>query len=116
MPTSVGGGWSDAPSMSLFQEGTEEYNSWIDVPNADADSNASSHGNTTSTPKSYAVFDATPHAPGSTRIKVHMYDVTPIAIAPFSSCTVDGPPKLQEEPVVLVSSREPSPNRDERRI
>ncbi|KAI5002232.1 hypothetical protein ZWY2020_026882 [Hordeum vulgare] len=88
MPTSVGGGWSDAPSMSLFQEGTEEYNSWIDVPNADADSNASSHGNTTSTPKSYAVFDATPHAPGSTRIKVHTYDVTPIAIAPFSSCTV----------------------------
>ncbi|KAE8804805.1 cytokinin-o-glucosyltransferase 2 [Hordeum vulgare] len=114
--TSVGGHWSDAPSMSVFQEGIEEYNWWIGVPNTDADSNASSHGNTTTTQKSCVVFDAIPQAPDSTGIKVLVYDATPISIAPFSCGNADGSPKPQEEPFVLVSGREPSPNRDEEKL
>ncbi|KAI5009171.1 hypothetical protein ZWY2020_010219 [Hordeum vulgare] len=112
---SVGGHCSDAPSMSLFQEGTEEYNWWIGVPSAPVDSNASSRDNTAATPKSCDVFDATPQAPTSAGIKVFVYDVTPIAMAPFSRGTA-GSPKPQENPVVLVSSREPSPNRDEDKV
>ncbi|KAE8796811.1 hypothetical protein D1007_28108 [Hordeum vulgare] len=52
-------------------------------------------------------------APGSAGIKIRVHDVTPIAIAPFSSGTRVGSPKPQEEPVVLLSTREPSPDRDE---
>ncbi|KAI4987322.1 hypothetical protein ZWY2020_020122 [Hordeum vulgare] len=69
---SVGGHWSDAPSMSLFQEGTKEW--WIGVPSAPVDSNSSSPGNIAATPKSCAVFDATPQDPDSAGIKVHVYD------------------------------------------
>ncbi|KAE8805347.1 hypothetical protein D1007_18586 [Hordeum vulgare] len=73
--------------MSLFQEGTEEYNWWTGVPSANAQ--------------------------GSAGIKVPVYDVTPIAIAPFSGGAVVGSPRPQEELVVLLSNREPSPDRDE---
>ncbi|KAE8804352.1 cytokinin-o-glucosyltransferase 2 [Hordeum vulgare] len=86
---SVGGHWSDAPSMSLFQKGTKEW--WIGVPSAPVDSNSSSPGNIAATPKSCAVFDATPQDPDSAGIKVHVYDVTPIAMAPFSSGTAGSP-------------------------
>ncbi|KAI4975137.1 hypothetical protein ZWY2020_048744, partial [Hordeum vulgare] len=99
--TSVARDWSDVPSKSLFQDGTKEYNY---------------HGNTTATPKSCVVFDTTPQAPSSTRIKVLVFDVKPIAIAPFSSGTIDGPQRPQEEPLILDSSREPSTNRDKEKL
>ncbi|KAI5012513.1 hypothetical protein ZWY2020_024779 [Hordeum vulgare] len=78
--TSVGGHWSDAPSMSVFQESTKEYNWWIIVPSAAMHPNASNHDNTAATP------------------------ITPKSF---------GSPKPEGEPVVLLSSREPSPDRDE---
>ncbi|KAE8793215.1 hypothetical protein D1007_32222 [Hordeum vulgare] len=52
-------------------------------------------------------------APGSIGIKVPIYDVTPIAIDPFSSRTAIGSPKPEGEPVVLLSSWEPSHDCDE---
>uniref|UniRef100_A0A453FHX7 Ubiquitin-like protease family profile domain-containing protein n=1 Tax=Aegilops tauschii subsp. strangulata TaxID=200361 RepID=A0A453FHX7_AEGTS len=116
VPTSVAGHWSDVPSMSVFQEGTEEYEWWISVPNVDANSNAPTHGNTVTTPKSCDVFYVTPQAPISTEAEVPVYDVTPTSVAPLSSGTADGPSKPQEEPVVLVSSREPSPDLNEEKL
>ncbi|KAI4987456.1 hypothetical protein ZWY2020_020256 [Hordeum vulgare] len=80
---SVGGHWSDTPSMSVFQEGTEEYNWCIGIPSAAVDPNASNHKNTVATPKTPKSF---------------------------------GAPKPQEEPVVLLSSREPGPYRDEEKV
>ncbi|KAI4988653.1 hypothetical protein ZWY2020_035893 [Hordeum vulgare] len=77
---SVGGHWSDAPSMSLFQEGTEEYNWWTGVPSANVHPNASNHDNTATTQRTQKSF---------------------------------GSPRPQEELVVLLSNREPSPDRDE---
>ncbi|XP_037414065.1 uncharacterized protein LOC119276981 [Triticum dicoccoides] len=116
VPTSVVGHWSDVPSMSLFQEGTEAYDWWISVPNVDANSNAPTHGNTVTTPKSCDVFYVTPQAPISTEAEVLVYDVTPISVAPLSSGTADGPSKPREELVVLVSSREPSPVLNEEKL
>ncbi|XBI65622.1 hypothetical protein VPH35_045431 [Triticum aestivum] len=112
MPTSVAGHWSDVPSMSVFQEGTEEYEWWISVLNVDANSNAPTHGNTVTTPKSCDVFYVTPQAPISTEAEVLVYDVTPTSMAPLSN----GPSKPQEEPVVLVSNREPSADLNEEKL
>ncbi|VAH08510.1 uncharacterized protein [Triticum aestivum] len=114
--TSVTGHWSDAPSMCLFQEGTEEYDWWISVQSQDPNSNAPTHGNTATTPKSCGVFDVTPQAAISREVEAPVYDVTPISMAPLSSGAADGPSKPQEETVVLVSSREPSPNLDEEKL
>ncbi|XBJ06482.1 hypothetical protein VPH35_012136 [Triticum aestivum] len=116
--TSVAEHWRDAQSTCLFQEGTEEYDWWISVQSQDGNSNAppNGNGNTASTPKSCAVFDVTPRAPISTQAQASMFDVTPISMAPFSSWAADGPSKTQEEPVVLVSSREPSPDLNEEKL
>ncbi|KAF7061245.1 hypothetical protein CFC21_067956 [Triticum aestivum] len=116
--TTLGGDWSDAPSMCLFQEGTEEYDWWISVQSQDGNSNAppNGNGNTATTPKSCPVFDVTPRAPISTEAQAPVFDVTPISMAPFSSRAADGPLKTQEEPVVLVSSREPSPDLNKEKL
>lgn len=116
VPTSAAGDWRHAPSMNLFQEGTEEYEWWISVPDIAANSNASRHGNTATPEKSCAVFGVTPQGPRSKDIKVPVFDATPISMAPLSSGTADGPSKPQEESYVVVSSREPSPNRDEEKL
>ncbi|XBH94135.1 hypothetical protein VPH35_084968 [Triticum aestivum] len=109
--TSVAGHWSDAPSMCLFQEGTKEYDWWISVQSQDGNSNAppNGNGNTATTPKSCAVFDVTPRAPISIEAQALVFDVTPISMAPLSSGVV-------EELVVLVSSREPSPDLNKEKL